>query len=173
MEIDDYYTRIEEIGRLQLPYEGEREVSLLWHQSPERCEWGHREIGLGAVKYPCRRVYVHAKACFYAPDIYATVVSTPPMPTVPDPECGYVLESEVCGRTRHEIGNLQAWYYETEAHLMLWEVDIYSRYSEPDPAGDSVLPVLWETFERALLREFPETEAILTPGWEPKYESQR
>jgi hypothetical protein len=27
--------------------------------------------------------------------------------------------------------------------------------------------------ESALPREFPEREAILTPGWEPKYEPQR
>jgi hypothetical protein len=56
---------------------------------------------------------------------------------------------------------------------MLWEVNLHAHYSEPDPTGDFVLLVLWETFEKALLREFPETEAILTPGWEPRYEPKQ
>jgi hypothetical protein len=171
--IDDYYTRTEEIGPLPLPHEREQVIYLLWHQSRESCERGHREIGLGVMRHPCHRVYLHAKACFYTPEIVVTFATNPQLTSDPDQEIGYVLESEACGRTRHEIGNIQAWYYEKERILMLWEVCLYSHYCEPDPTGDFVLLVLWETFERELLRELPDTEAILTPGWEPKYEPQQ
>jgi hypothetical protein len=65
--IDEYFTRVEDAGRLPLPGEGERDLSLLWHESRESCERGHREIGLGVVRG--HLVYVHAKPCFYTPEI--------------------------------------------------------------------------------------------------------
>ena len=36
-ELDEYWTRRVEIGRLPLPIEGEQDVILIWHQIPENC----------------------------------------------------------------------------------------------------------------------------------------
>src|SRR5262245_60801439 len=72
-EIDEYWTRSVDIGRLPLPVEGEQDVSLLWHQSEETSERGLREIGLGEMKGVIRREYIHAKACYFVPDIVVTV----------------------------------------------------------------------------------------------------
>jgi len=44
-----------------------------------------------------------------------------------------VLDGETIGATRHEGASCQAWYYEKERALMLWEVDVRSHYSGDDP----------------------------------------
>jgi hypothetical protein len=77
-EIDEYWTRRVEIGRLPLPIEGEQDIALIWHQVPENCGRGHREIGLGVMEDNTERVYVHAKACYFTPEIVVTIAVTAP-----------------------------------------------------------------------------------------------
>lgn len=173
--IDDYWTQGAEIGRLPLPpRDNERDVSFIWHQSREKYGRGHREIGLGVLRDGGERIYVHAKAVFYSPNIILTVALTPPVPSDLGEEVGEVMGSRFDGQTRHEIANCQAWYYEREKVLMLWEVDMRANYKESeDPTQDFILSSVWRSFEQALLRELPDVEAILTPGEEPNYEDDQ
>lgn len=173
--IDDYWTKTEDIGRLLLPpRDDERDVSFIWHQTRETYGRGHREIGLGVMEEPGERVYVHAKAVFYSPEIVVTFALTPPTPSDLGTEIGHVIDSETRGQRRNEVGSCQAWYYEKERVLMIWEVDLRTNYRESeDPAKDFVLSSVWLAFERALLRELPDVETILTPGWEPSYEGEK
>ena len=172
--IDEYWTRRQEIGRLLLPpRDHERDISFIWHQSREKYGRGHREIGLGVMKDNGERVYVHAKAVFYSPNIILTVGLTPPTETAIGKEVGQVLDSRIEGQTRHEVSNCQAWYYEKEKVLMLWEVDMRTNYRESeDPTQDFLLSSIWLAFELALLREFPDVETIITPGHEPDYDDE-
>jgi hypothetical protein len=172
--IDEYWTRSQEIGRLLLPpRDHERDISFIWHQSREKYGRGHGEIGLGALKDNGERVYVHAKAVFYSHKIILTVGLTPPTENAIGKEVGQVMDARTEGQTRHEVANCQAWYYEKEKVLMLWEVDLRTNYRESeDPTQDFLLSSIWLAFELALLRELQDVETIITPGHESDYDDE-
>ncbi len=168
-DIDDYWQRRELAARLPLPpADHEYDVYFLWHRSQERYGNNHRELGLTIRKAGVRE-YVHVKACFFVPRIILTIGLTPPVQTDFGEEIGQVLASEQEGHDRIFIAGLQAWYYPTEKVLMLWEVDLFGQYGSADPSTDFLLSTLWQCFEEGLLKEFPDCEQILTPGWEPQY----
>lgn len=167
-ETDEYWTRRIEIGRLPLPSEGERDVSLIWHQAPESCGHNHREIGIGTLSGKTERVYVHAKACYFTPDYVVTVAVTAGNGKPGEP-IGHVEDITPRGSIRREFGNLQAWYYPAVQTLMLWEVDLW-RGREENPAEDFILACLFDGFEHELLRQFPDTREVITPN-EPNYDS--
>jgi hypothetical protein len=92
-EIDECWTRRVEVGRLPLPIEGEQDVALIWLQVPENCGRGHREIGLGVMKDDAKRVYAHAKACYFTPKIIITIAVTAPN-TIPGEQVGVVEDAQ-------------------------------------------------------------------------------
>lgn len=53
---------------------------------------------------------------------------------------------------------------------MLWEVNLLNGRAE-DPTQDFNLLCLWDSFERELLRRFPETRQIVTPDLTPDLEN--
>jgi hypothetical protein len=171
--VDDYWTDQEFIARLLIPpKDHERDVFFLWHQSRERYGRGHKELGL-TLNEPGQRDYVHTRACFFSPHIILTVALTPSEQTDLGRHIGEVADSRTEGQVRHDIANLQAWYYGSEKTLMLWEVDMFGPYSEgDDPTKDFLLSSLWQCFETRLLKRFPECERILTPHSEPRYENE-
>ncbi|HZF41710.1 MAG TPA: hypothetical protein VE715_23025 [Blastocatellia bacterium] len=169
-EIDEYWTRRVEIGRLPLPIEGDQAASLIWHQVQENCGRGHREIGLGVMKDNTDRVYVHAKACYFTPEIAVTICVTAPNAR-PGEQVGVVEDVQRRGSIRREFANLQAWFYPGERALMLWEVDLW-RGREENPTQDFLLACLFDGFERELLRIFPDVRQVITPH-EPNYPSEQ
>lgn len=172
-QLDDYWQRVEPIAKLPLPpQDHEHDVYFLWHQSREKYGRGHQEIGITLTEAG-ERVYVHAKAYYSTPNIIVTVAFTTPIRTAIGEEVGQVLDSEARGAKHHEVASCQAWYYEKERTLMLWEVDVRSHYAGGDPSQDFLLITLWDAFEQALLQEVPECYQIITPGWEPGYEVEQ
>lgn len=170
---DDYWQRSEHIARLPLPpADREHDVFLLWHQSRERYDRHHIEIGI-QLNRAGERDYVHVKACFYVPRIIMTVGLTPSVTTELGEERGQVLDAQQEGHDRHFIAGLQAWYYSDKKTLMLWEVDLSPSFGEPDPTLDFLLATLWQSFEQGLLARFTDCKAIVTPGWEPKYDTEQ
>ena len=169
-ELDKYWTRRVDIGRLPLPIEGEQDVILIWHQVSENCGRGHREIGLGVMKDNTERVYVHAKACYFTPEIVVTIAVTAPN-AGPGEQVGVVEDARRRGSIRHEFANLQAWFYPAAGALMLWEVDLW-RGREENPTQDFLLTCLFDGFERELLRIFPDVREVITPH-EPNYPSEQ
>src|SRR5262245_43188610 len=164
-EIDEYWTRCVEIGRLPLPAEGEQDVSLIWHQVVENCGRGHLELGLGLMEG--ERVYVHAKACYFTPELIVTFAVTAPNAS-PGEQVGMVEDVQPRGSIRREFGNLQAWFYPDLKSLVLWECDVW-RGREENPANDFILACLFDGFERELLRVFPDARQVITPH-EPNYD---
>lgn len=172
-EVDDYWTRRVEIGRLPLRFEGEQDVALNWHQAREHCGIDHRELGLGTFTGQTEREYVHAKACFLTPDLIVSVAIARPAFGAPasriGEQVGTVTGSQMRGSIRREFANLQAWYYPTARALILWEVDLWERYRDGKLAEDFILSCLFDGFERELLRVFPDAREAITPH-EPNYE---
>lgn len=172
-DYDEYWERTEHIARLQLPPDDrDTEIFFLWHFSRESYSANYSEIGIKLPR-PDERVYVHVKACYFVPRIVLTVGLTPPVQNEIGIEVGRVEDSRVQGSDRHFIANLQAWYYQNEKTLMLWEVDLFPRYASDDPTEDLLLGSLWYFFEEELLELFPDCERIVTPGGEPKYDDAK
>ena len=169
-ELDEYWTRRVDIGRLPLPIEGEQDVILIWHQVSENCGRGHREIGLGVMKDNTERVYVHAKAGYFTPEIVVTIAVTQPH-AGPGEQVGVVEDAQRRGSIRREFANLQAWFYPAAGALMLWKVDLW-RSREENPTQDFLLTCLFDGFERELLRIFPDVRQVITPH-EPNYPSEQ
>ncbi len=89
---------------------------------------------------------------------------------------GEVVESRLEGMERQIIGSAQAWFYWVDRTLVLWECDIFSGFYDAqsdEPMDDSVLKIAWKAFEQFLVNEFPDTKEIITPAWEPKYDTAR
>jgi hypothetical protein len=171
--LDDYWNKEEFVGRLLLPpRDDERDVFFLWHQSRERYGKNHKDLGLTLAE-PGERDYIHVRACFYSPRIILTIPLEPPIPSAIGDEIGEVVGSRQEGQNRHDVANLQAWYYQAEKTLMLWEVDLFRAYGEEqDPGQDFLLSSLWTLFERELIRQFPECQRIITPHSEPDYKTE-
>jgi len=170
LEIEEYWTRRVEIGRLPLLGEGEQDVALIWHQAQENCGRGHHEYDLGVMKDNTKRVYVHARACYFVPGIIVTDGIAEP-PAWLGQQVGVVEDVRPRGSRRVEVANLHSWYYPDAGALMLWEVDIW-RHPEADPRKDFILAVLFDGFERELLRVFPNARQVISPH-EPNYPSEQ
>src|SRR5215510_12788967 len=137
LEIEEYWTRRVEIGRLPLPGEGEQDVALIWHQVAENCGGGHFELGLDLMKDNTKRVYVHARACYFVPGIIVTGGIVEPGAGLGQ-QVGVAEDVQPRGSRRIQIANLHIW-----------------RHPEADPRNDFMLAVLFVGFERELLRVFP------------------
>jgi hypothetical protein len=111
---DEYWTRRVEIGRLPLPIEGEQDVALIWHQVQENCGRGHREIGLGVMKDNTERVYVHAKACYFTPEIVVMIAITAPN-AGPGEQVGVVEDSRRRGSIRPSLRTFRPGFIRTPA----------------------------------------------------------
>jgi hypothetical protein len=92
-------------------------VFLIWHQTPENCGRGHWEIGLGVMKDDAKRVYVHARACYFTPEIIITIAVTAPN-AIPGEQVGVVEDAQRRGSIRREFANLQAWFYPAAGALI-------------------------------------------------------
>jgi hypothetical protein len=91
----------------------------------------------------------------------------------PDGAIGEVLSSEWEAMRHVVIGNAQAWLYQEDHTLIVWEAYLHGRWRQPDPVQDEALKTLWSGFERLLLERLPPVERIAVPSREPIYEGQK
>jgi hypothetical protein len=114
-----------------------------------------------------KQTYFHAKPYILIPRMTLTFGLTPPK--ADSGEIGRVIGSDVTKLQEREIGNAQAWYYPGEKALVLWECYLFEPYTQKDPLKDPLLDTVWQGFEKALLKELPDTAKIYTT-YEPIYE---
>ncbi len=113
--------------------------------------------------------YVLMHPYILVPDIRLTM-GLYPQPTVPG-VVGEVIDSRWEGMRHQRVGDGQAWYYREDKTLILWECTVFDHYRADNPLKDMILAALWSGFERWLLTQFPEMERLVTPAWEPDYET--
>lgn len=71
------------------------------------------------------------------------------------------------------IGKGQAYWYEENQVLVLWELIIDPYYRPLGRPADTILwPSLWKGVMDVLLQEFPLAQRIVTPSWEALYERE-
>jgi hypothetical protein len=162
---DSYWTHNPVIGEGDV--QGQKSlIRLHLHRSEETA--AHRESLFPiATKHGDKRTYFHAKPYILIPRITLIIGLT--KPKVDSGEIGRVIGSDVTKLQEREIGNAQAWYYPGEKALVLWECYLFEPYTQKDPLKDSLLATVWQGFEKALLKELPDTAKIYTT-YEPIYE---
>jgi hypothetical protein len=114
-----------------------------------------------------KRIYFHAKPYILIPKMTLTIGLT--RPKVDSDEIGRVIGSDVTKLQEREIGNAQAWYYPDDKALVLWECYLFEPYRQEDPRKDVLQATAWKGFEKALLKELPDTTKIYTT-YETVYE---
>lgn len=71
------------------------------------------------------------------------------------------------------IGKGQAYWYEGDQVLILWELIIDPYYRPLGRPADTILwPALWKGVMASLLKDFPSAQRIVTPSWEALYERE-
>jgi hypothetical protein len=115
------------------------------------------------------RQYVHMKPYVLEPQMFLTarLYAEPKQ----DGAIGEVLGSRTEGMRQHELGNAQAWYYESEKMIVLWECFFDSSFRTHPLASDPHMKPLWLAFEEWLVKQFPEAERFATPFNDPIAES--
>jgi hypothetical protein len=164
-DFDSYWTHNLVIG------EGEIEkhkslIRLHLHQSEETYEYSIENLFRISSRRGSR-IYFHAKPYILIPQMTLTIGLT--KPKADSNEIGRVIGSDVTKLQEREIGNAQTWYYPTDKALVLWECYQVEPYRKEDPRNDALLATIWEGFEKALLKELPDTTKIYTT-YEPIYD---
>jgi hypothetical protein len=166
-DTDPYWTHNVLLGEGEV----EKHTSLIrlhLHRSEERA-YHEESLFPISVKRGDTKIYFHAKPYILIPRMTLTIGLT--RPKADSDEIGRVIGSDVTKLQEREIGNAQAWYYPAEKALVLWECYLFEPYAKKDPRNDPLLVTLWQGFEKALLKELPDTTMIYTT-YEPIYERE-
>ena len=134
-------------------------IRLHIHQSAEQA-YHEESLFPIDIKRGDTKTYFHAKPYLLIPRMTLTIGLT--KPKADSDEIGRVIGSDVTKLQEREIGNAQAWYYPEEKALVLWECYLFEPYRQEDPRKDALQATVWKGFEKALLKELPDTTKIYT-----------
>lgn len=81
------------------------------------------------------------------------------------------LPDRTTRKSLQRIGEGQAWLYQEDRLLLLWRCNLSQWYRTVNPVEDTNLHLLWESFEKLLLKQFPGTLQIVTPAWNRPYDA--
>ncbi len=132
-------------------------IRLHLHRSEERA-YHEESLFPISVKRGDTKIYFHAKPYILIPRMTFTIGLT--QPKADSNEIGRVIGSDVTKLQEREIGNAQAWYYPAEKALVPWECFLEQPYWQNDVLADSLAAMLWQSFEKVLLTQLPDTERI-------------
>jgi hypothetical protein len=69
------------------------------------------------------------------------------------------------------VGNGQAWYYQGDKTIVLWECFFNDRFMKHPLPTDKNMQNLWKRFELWLVKKFPKATTLATPFNDPIAES--
>jgi hypothetical protein len=70
-----------------------------------------------------------------------------------------------------QVGNAQAWYYQGDKTIVLWECFFNERFMKHPLPTDVNMQHLWKRFELWLVKKFPKASTLATPFNDPIAES--
>lgn len=80
---------------------------------------------------------------------------------------GEVINTHCRGLRETQLGNAQAWYYPHDKTIVLWEC-FFDRNIRKHPLDtDTNIQELWRSFERWLIKKFPDAKMLATPFNDP------
>lgn len=116
------------------------------------------------------RDYVFIEPYILVPDIRIGI-DLFPAPT-PAGAIGHVASTDWIGMKQERIGDGQAWYYQQDRTIILWELTVFHHYEQKQPlAKDGNLMHMWQGFERFLVNRFPQARRIATLGHDPDFDT--
>jgi hypothetical protein len=117
------------------------------------------------------RSYINMHPFVEEPNIVLTI-SMPPNGYADTPAIGSVQAAKVQSFRDIQIGNVQAWYYPSEAILILWECYLFSSFTSSASPHTATMRDLWRSVEKYLRAQFPQIERIATPFSDPLYPTE-
>jgi hypothetical protein len=167
---DDYWTSDIPLFAVTIAYyhNNPRMVQGRIHTAEERYFGSASEIvPLKNRKGTC--IYVNMHPYILEPELFMTVGMYPKPKQYADQDeaIGEVLSTQVKGMKQHQVGNSQAWYYPADKTIVLWECFLDAPMRTYPFIDDPHMMKLWQSFEKWLMREFPEATRIATPFNDP------
>ena len=84
-----------------------------------------------------------------------------------NPRCG------ISRRVEEQLGSGQAWYYQEDRLLVVWECFFWDFVRDEQLGQDRNMRSLWTSVEQWLVRQFPQTCQIVTPWSDPAFETPK
>ena len=109
-------------------------------------------------------------ASYREPNVYLTV-GLWPRPAA-DGSIGQVVGTEQRGQRRQELGKAQAWYYEADRLVMVWECFYHRFYRDAPLLEDANMAALWQGMERWLAERFQEAQRIAATFRDPLFQTE-
>jgi hypothetical protein len=101
------------------------------------------------------------------PNVYVTVALNPKHYADMGQVLGKTTGTRVEGFRDVQIGNAQAWYYQGDRILVIWEGFLHSFVQDLLLLKDPDMALLWTGFEEWFTKRYPGTEKILTTWADP------
>jgi len=117
-----------------------------------------------------RRTYVHMKPFVLIPDITLTIGLY--QEPGPGGAIGEVLGARERKMREVEIGQAQAWYYQQDQVLIVWECFLHDFVRDAPLLDDANMRTLWEGFTTFLHRQFPALRQIATLAHDPLFSNE-
>ena len=176
-EADEFWTHRQELftGTFRYYRNRPKQVYGRFHLSEEQYEQD-RFSSLSAEIVPLThrrgtRTYVMFHPYVLVPNMTLTIGLYPKPKEYADmePSIGEVLSSDMKDEREEQIGSGQAWYYQEDRILVVWECFLSSFVREEPLSKDQHMRSLWTSVEEWLLRQFPQTRQIVTPWSDPAF----
>lgn len=169
---DDYWTEEAHLGMGTFQYY-HSEARPIWaqvHVSEERYTFEPEEQEIVPVTaLRGTRTYIHAQVFAWEPDWHLTAALS--WQPAADGSIGQVVGVEERGQRRQELGKAQAWYYQADGLILLWECFFNRFYRDAQLLDDPNMTALWQGMERWLAGRFPQAQRLVTPFRDPLFET--
>ena len=168
---DDFWTEHIELFTAQFPsyYTKPQKVRGRFHTSEEQYSASAHEI-IPISEKQGQRTYVMMQPYVLEPKLTITLglYTKPKHYADQEDEIGKTI-----GQPKHEgfrevqAGNAQAWYYDTDKTIVLWECFFDNRFRKHPLPEDTNMQKLWKGFEHWLISQFPQASTLATPFNDP------
>ncbi len=173
MSLDDYWTEEVQLskGTFRYYHNMPRTVWAQIHISEDSYTFAaaEREIVPVTALEGTRR-YVHAQVFAWEPNLFLTA-GLWPQPSA-DGSIGQIIRAEQRGQRRQELGKAQAYYYEEEGLIVVWECFFNGHWRDAPLLEDANMAALWQGLERWLAERFEEARRIATPFRDPLFRDE-
>jgi hypothetical protein len=169
---DEFWTHRQELftGTFRYYRNRPKQVYGRFHVSKERYSERRDEI-IPLSQAAGTRTYVMFHPYVLVPNMTLTIGLYPKPKEYADmePSIGEVLSSESKEWREEQIGSGQAWYYQEDRILVVWECFLWEGFRSEPLSRDEHMRALWTSVEEWLVRQFPQTRQIVTPWSDPAF----
>jgi hypothetical protein len=167
---DDFWTERIALLTAQFPtyYTQPQKVWGRFHTSEEQYTDSREEV-IPIKEKKGKRTYIMMQPYVREPNLTLTIglYDKPKQYADQESPIGEVIGSKQKGFREVQVGNAQAWYYQGDKTIVLWECFFNERYMKHPLPTDVSMQNLWKGFELWLVKKFPKATTLATPFNDP------